>query len=171
VILGWLFNFRALTVSLPEHKHIAWSGEIQSMLNHRRTMKKALESMIGRLGHVGFVIPWVFHFLSRLRTLLRRAQNRQTIALNKECKEDLVLMLKLLKKAKGGIDMNLLGFRSPDRIYYSDSCPAGLGGYSDQGFVGRSAISRRLAGTDRQHAGESRIVRRRTQRPKERGGE
>ena len=171
VILGWLFNFRALTVSLPEHKHIAWSGEIQSMLDRRRTTKKALELTIGRLGHVGFVIPWVFHFLSRLRTLLRRAQNRQTIALNEECKDDLVLMLKLLKKAKGGIDMNLLGFRSPDRIYYSDSCPAGLGGYSDQGFVGRSAISRRLAGTDRQHAGESRIVRRRTQRPKERGGE
>jgi hypothetical protein len=37
--------------------------------------------------------------------------------------------------------------------------------------VGRSAMSRRLVGTDRQHVGESRIVRRRTQRPKERGGE
>jgi hypothetical protein len=70
VILGWLFNFRALTMSLPEHKHIAWLGEIQSMLDRRRTTKKALELTIGRLGHVGFVIPWVFHFLSRLRTLL-----------------------------------------------------------------------------------------------------
>ena len=36
--------------------------------------------------------------------------------------------------------MNLLAFRSPDRIYYSDSCPAGLGGYSDQGFAWRFAI-------------------------------
>ncbi len=36
--------------------------------------------------------------------------------------------------------MNLLGFRSPDRIYYSDSRPAGLGGYSDQGFVWRFRI-------------------------------
>ena len=36
--------------------------------------------------------------------------------------------------------MNLLGFRSPDRIYYSDSCPAGLGGYSDQGFAWRFRI-------------------------------
>jgi hypothetical protein len=95
VILGWLFNFRGLTVSLPKHKHIAWSGEIQSMLDRRRTTKKALELTIGRLGHIGFVIPWVFHFLSHLRTLLRRAQNRQTIALNKECKDDSVLMMKL----------------------------------------------------------------------------
>ena len=140
VILGWHFNFRTLTKSLPEHKYIAWSGEINSMLDRGRTTKKALESTIGRLGHVGFVIPWVFHFLSRLRTLLGRAQNRQTIALNEECKRDLVLMLKLLEKAKGGIDMNLLGFRSPDRIYYSDSCPAGLGGYSDQGFAWRFRI-------------------------------
>jgi hypothetical protein len=25
MILGWLFNFRTLTVTLPEHKQIAWS--------------------------------------------------------------------------------------------------------------------------------------------------
>ncbi len=31
--------------------------------------------------------------------------------------------------------MNLLGFRSLNRIYYSDSCPAGLGSYSNQGFM------------------------------------
>jgi hypothetical protein len=36
--------------------------------------------------------------------------------------------------------MNLLGFRSPDRIYYSDSCPAGLSGYSNQGFTWRFSI-------------------------------
>jgi hypothetical protein len=49
-------------------------------------------------------------------------------------------MLKILDKSKGGIDMNLLGFRSPDRIYYLGSCPAGLGGYSNQGFVWRFRI-------------------------------
>ena len=107
------------------------------MLDRSRTTKKALESTINGLGHVGFVIPWVFHFLSCLRILSRCAQNRQTIALNEECKNDLVLILKLLEKAKKGIDMNLLGLRYPNRIYYSDPCPAGLGGYSDQGFVWR----------------------------------
>jgi hypothetical protein len=44
-------------------------------------------------------------------------------------------MPKILDKSKGGIDINLLGFRSPNRIYYSDSCPAGLGGYNNQGFA------------------------------------
>jgi hypothetical protein len=49
-------------------------------------------------------------------------------------------MLKILDKAKGGIDMNLLGFRSPDRIYYLDSCPPGLCSYSNQGFAWRFRI-------------------------------
>jgi hypothetical protein len=53
-------------------------------------------------------------------------------------------MLTFLDKSKGGIDMNLLGFRSPDRIYYSDSCPASLGGYSNQGFTWRFRITDNL---------------------------
>ena len=56
------------------------------------------------------------------------------------CKDDLVLMLKILEKGRKGIDMNLLGFRSPNRVYYSDSCPTGLGGYSNQGFAWRWQI-------------------------------
>ncbi len=47
VILGWHFNFRTLTVTLPEHKHIAWLTEIHKMLANSRTSKKALESTIG----------------------------------------------------------------------------------------------------------------------------
>jgi hypothetical protein len=135
VILGWHFNFCTLIVILPEHKHIAWASKIRTMITDGRTTKKALESTIGQLGHVGFVMPWVFHFLSCLRTLLSQTCNKRVIMVSKDCKNNLVLMLKILNKAKGGIDMNLLGFRSPDRICYADSCPAGLGGYSNQGFA------------------------------------
>ena len=31
-ILGWLFNFRTLTVSLPEHKYIAWLNDLRQMI-------------------------------------------------------------------------------------------------------------------------------------------
>ncbi len=47
IILGWHFNFRTLTVSLPKKKHIAWSSKIQTMIATGRTTKKALESTIG----------------------------------------------------------------------------------------------------------------------------
>jgi hypothetical protein len=57
IILGWLFNFRTLTVSLPEHKYIAWSNELKQLIRSRGTTKKQLESTIGRLGHVGYIIP------------------------------------------------------------------------------------------------------------------
>lgn len=110
------------------------------MIDSGKTTKKDLESTIGRMGHVGFIIPWVFHFLSRLRSLLARARNRRVISIDNTCKKDLVLMISILDKARKGIDMNLLAFRSPDRIYYSDSCPHGLGGYSDQGSAWRFQI-------------------------------
>jgi hypothetical protein len=60
IILGWHFNFCTLTVTLPEQKHIAWFSKIQTMIATGRMTKKALESTIGQLSHVGFVIPWVF---------------------------------------------------------------------------------------------------------------
>jgi hypothetical protein len=69
VILGWHFNFRSLTLTLPKHKYIAQLREIQKIIKTWRTTKKPLESTIRRMGHVGFVIPWVYHFLSCLRLL------------------------------------------------------------------------------------------------------
>ena len=115
MILGWLFNFRTLTVTLPEHKYIAWSWEIKQMIEKRWTTKKQLESTIRRMGHVGFVIPWVYHFLSCLRSLLAQAWNRRAISIDRKCIKDLKLMQTILNKAKEGIDMNLLAFRLPDR--------------------------------------------------------
>jgi hypothetical protein len=93
------------------------------------------------MGHAGFIIPWVYHFLRNLQTLLVRLWHRRFIEINDKCKKDLELMQTILEKSKEGIDMNLLAFRSPDRIYYSNSCPAGLGGYSNQGHAWRFKIS------------------------------
>ena len=33
--------------------------------------------------------------------------------------------------------MNLITFRKPTHVYRSDSCPFGLGGYSDKGYAWR----------------------------------
>ena len=79
IILGWHFNFQTLTMMFPKHKHITWSKEIRTMITKGQTTKKLLKLTIRRLGHVGFVIPWVFHFLSQLRALLTRAGQRRTI--------------------------------------------------------------------------------------------
>ena len=87
--------------------------------------------------HVGIVISQIHHFMSRLRDLLRRSHNRRSIKLTDPTRKDLELMLFFLEKAKDGIDMNLLVFRKPTKVYRSDSCPADMGGYNSDGFAWR----------------------------------
>jgi hypothetical protein len=89
VILGWLFNFRTLAVCLPDHKFIAWTTAIQKMIMLKCTTLKDLDTTIGQMGHVGFVIPWVYHFLSRLRSLHCRSKNRRFITVNDTCMKGL----------------------------------------------------------------------------------
>ena len=78
--------------------------------------------------------------MSRLRELLRKSANRRRVNLNTNVIEDLKLMLFFLEEAHIGVDMNLLVNRKPTKVYRSDSCPAGLGGYSSDGFAWRSYI-------------------------------
>ena len=96
--------------------------------------------MIGRIVHLGIVLPSIHHFISRLRELLRKSANRRRINLNTNVIENLKLMLFFLEEAHIGIDMNLLFYRKPTKVYRSDACPAGLGRYSRYGFSWRFYI-------------------------------
>ena len=78
--------------------------------------------------------------MSRLRELLRKSANRRRVNLNTNVIKDLKLMLSFLKEAHIGVDMNLLVYRKPTKVYRSDSCPSGLGGYSSDGFAWRFYI-------------------------------
>jgi hypothetical protein len=49
-------------------------------------------------------------------------------------------MLEFLNMARKGVDMNLIAYLAPTHVYYSDSCPAGLGGYSRDGYAWRFYI-------------------------------
>ncbi len=72
--LGWCFDLRQLTITLPENKLIAWTESINSMLLIGKTTQKELEQLIGRRSHLGMVVPFVHHFLSRLQDLYIIAQ-------------------------------------------------------------------------------------------------
>jgi hypothetical protein len=47
------------------------------------------------------------------------------------------MFLGFLKVANNGISLNSTAFRRPTHIYRSDSCLAGLGGYSNEGWAWR----------------------------------
>ncbi len=88
---GWLSNFWQLTISLLNNKYIAWAGEINNMINERLVTTKELEPTIGRLTHILLIIPFVHHFLSRLRELhlcLKR-NNRCRTHIPQLCIDDL----------------------------------------------------------------------------------
>ncbi len=135
MILGWESKYQRLLISLPKNKLIAWTTGISQVLVERSTTSKQLESIIGQLGHLTLIMPSVHHFLRRLRKLQQPATHRRLLCISKTCQDNLLLMLHFLDIAKKGIDMNLVAFCQPTHIYQSDSCPFGLGGYSDKGFA------------------------------------
>ena len=110
------------------------------MLKTESTTHDKLDTMEGRLTHLAAIIPQILHFLSRLRQLRDRAQNRRQIMTPAAIKDDLLLMAESLKIAKLGVNMNLITYRLPSHVYRSDACPAGLGGYSSDGRAWRFAI-------------------------------
>ena len=144
VILGWDFDFRQLIISLPENKFVAWTMNVSQLLLNETTTAKELESIIGRLGHLSLVVPGVHNFLSRLRDLQQMAAHRRSINISKTCRTDLTLMLRFLEIAKQGIDMNLIVFRQPTHVYWSESCLFGLGGYLVEGFAWRFDLPEEL---------------------------
>ena len=129
IILGWLIDFRRLIISLPSNKFIAWTDSINKIVTRGTSTAKELETTIGRLGHLGAIMPFVYHFLSRLRNLQGRATKRRLNNIPQDCHNDLTLMLSFLHKAYTGIDMKLIALSRPTHIYRLDSCPYELGGY------------------------------------------
>ena len=106
-----------LIILLPYNKFQAWSKNIQDILVRGSEKANELETLIGRLGHLGAVIPFVYHFLSRLRERQYRAQNKHhPTSMSTECRLDLGLMLNLLQKANKDVDINLVLFRRPTHI-------------------------------------------------------
>jgi hypothetical protein len=142
IVLGWQIDTRRLLISLPADKFTAWTRELIELRNTKGScLRVDLEALVGRLNHTAGVIPQARHFLSRIRnTLGKEGSRNRRVKLGPEAKADMVLWEKFLKSATGGISINLLVTRRPNRICWSDACPYGIGGYSLSGFAWRIQI-------------------------------
>ena len=78
IIVRWrsLINFRRMTIALMDNKFIAYSKAITDMLERSWTNHNELETNVGRWVHMAQIIPFVHHFLSRIRFLMKRAKYR-----------------------------------------------------------------------------------------------
>ena len=147
IILGWLIDTRRLKISLPKHKFIAWTNQIESILNSKTVSNKTLLSILGRLENVAQILIILGHFLSNIRHLQIIAEHRgHNIRLNERTKLDLKLAQKFLQTAHNGVSMNLLTFREPTNIHICDASEYGLGGYASHGRAWRWIIPKSLQG-------------------------
>jgi hypothetical protein len=131
VILGWIVDTRKLSVALPQDKFKAWTGSVDDILHRHKSSipAKDLETLMGRLNHASYVIPYARHFTGRLYKACKRARRSGSARLTRMQLEDLELWRKFLQKAADGISIKKLVCRWPTRIVRVDACPQGTGGY------------------------------------------
>jgi hypothetical protein len=141
VVLGWLLDTHLLLIKLPVDKYDAWILEVRSLRIHRVTTYADIDSLVGKLNHVAFLIPLARHFLTRLRSLINRDRpQQQQITASKQVGLDCELWEGFLTKASQGISMNRITVRQPTRLAVSDSCPFGIGGFLLEGRAWRVRI-------------------------------
>ena len=83
MILGWMWDFWQLTISLPINKYMVWLALISRMITNKEMTLGNLDTTIGRLTHISMIIPFVHHFLSPLQELLLSNPNESTAAPSK----------------------------------------------------------------------------------------
>jgi hypothetical protein len=132
VVLGWQYNTGSLCIELTEDKHTRWDKAIALHLTTKTVEIEDLETTVGRLGHVGMMLPASRHFLGRLRHLVTRGQAKghRWVRLTSHAKADLRLFQRILTRTRRGVSMNNIVFRKPTHLYRSDASGKGLGGYS-----------------------------------------
>ena len=131
VVLGWHLDTRSLRIHLPKHKFSEWNKEINSCLAQSKVDKRTMETLVGRLDHVAYIMDMLRHFMNRLRHALQRAIKCRITSLSSIEKEDLKLIQQFLVIATNkGVSLNNLSFRNPSIVYRSDACLHGLGGYN-----------------------------------------
>ena len=139
VLLGWKINLRLLIISLPRDKFLVWSQDISEIAKAKHATFQTLDSVVGRLNHAAAALPLARYFLNRLRRAayrnesdnVRQKTSKKIKWLGKSVIADLQLFSDyILPKLHEGISLNLLTFRRPTHIFWSDACPSGMGGFS-----------------------------------------
>ncbi len=120
LLLDWLLDTRRLLISLLNDKFTAWSNDIMALLTSKQASHPILDKLVGRLNHVGYIIPTARHFLSRIRQLKTKAKFQRQVVIPALVRVDLKLWLTFLTSANKGISMNLLTWRAATDVFRSE---------------------------------------------------
>jgi hypothetical protein len=147
IVLGWEINTRSLTIKLPSKKFKNWHQDLSKVLQTKKISFKELEKMLGGLNHAATACPLMRYFLNWVRGVLLNWQASSVVKttqryLSSQVLEDLKLWHhSFLLKIRSGMSLNLISYRQPSVISWSDSCPHGLGGFDSLGNAWQYKLS------------------------------
>lgn len=95
IMLGWLIDTRILRIFLPVDKAMEWTMDINDILKKNTVQLKEMEKLVGRLNHVGHILPVGRYFLNRLRHLMARCNKYGKQQMQKWERNDLDLWIKI----------------------------------------------------------------------------
>ena len=127
--VGWTINTREFSVSLTEEKATTWIDSINDALTELTITFDDCETLVGRLNHVGFIIPTARFFLNRIRRLQDISDRYGRAMITQETRKDLLLWICFLTQSKSGISINCIIYRLPTTIGITDASEHGIGGY------------------------------------------
>jgi hypothetical protein len=145
-LLGWFIDTRALTIALPTEKSTRWDSDLKEILRQKKVSYASLESTLGRLNHAATACPLMRYYLSRIRLFLQHwdismKSKRVERYLSSQVLEDLKLWREcFLPTITKGMSLNLVSYRRPSFLCWSDACPKGLGGFDHHGYAWRLKI-------------------------------
>ena len=145
--LGWIINTRTFRIHLPVEKCLDWTQDIKRLISNGVVRADELHTTIGRLNHVGYIMPMGPYFLNRLRYRLHKCEQHGRQKLARWDIEDLTLWQAMLTKAaQEGVDINHVTYVEPTDVGITDACETGLGGFVDDGVAWRWAIPSDMLG-------------------------
>lgn len=96
-----------------------------------RVKSKQMEQMIGRLNHVGYILPQARFFLNRIRRLQYRCDKHGPQKLSLLEKTDMEFWKRFIRQAsQTGVSMNLIAFTKADAKICKDASMHGMGGFN-----------------------------------------
>ena len=120
---------------------------ISKILTTRKVATNTMKRLVGRLNHVGYILPTGRYFLNWLRKLLQRCQDFGDQTISEAEDKDLELWkLLLMNVTEEGFSINNITCTTPDLIIWTDACEHGIGGYYSNGRCWRWYIPVELQG-------------------------
>ena len=122
---------RSFKIYLPTEKATMWSESITKLIKCKTQVQaKQIECLIGRLNHIGLIIPHGRYSLPRLRTLFSHCTKHGAQHIGSRVRDDLLLWQDLIHfVSTTGVSINHLTYITPDIAIITDACEYGIGGY------------------------------------------